>query len=1079
MNPMVRATRRLEVFPPKPSPPALGSGLIVVLSVLTASAATPLPVADLERATPVDFESEVLPVLRQNCLACHNQTRAKADLVLETPATIARGGASGPSVVPGEPDRSLLFRSAAHRVDDLVMPPAGNKSNANNLSPGELALLRLWIAQGAQGEMRSGRTLAWQPIPDSWNVSYAVAVDRHAQIVACARANRVQLYDPRSGSSVGRLEDPELQGATQRDIVSAIAFSPTEDLVATAGFREVRLWRRINPVVHEWDLPRTRSGSGSGPDAGTRWVAASISDDRTLVGLVTATGDVELRRTDNGSVVAAWPSVTSTPATLALSPDASRLAVAGASGIVRVLPVSGEDREFQQPLGGSPSALAWFDRGRALATVQANGHTIQTWRLPDSRESAALVPGPVLAAHKTPITALTADGLGALVSASADGMALRWPLPGDAAPASVACEVGVLRLRSSPGNPQRVFASLASGGTAVLEFGENPKVIQTLRGDPRRTTAADEAEQDLELARVELSFAEKSRKEAESATEKATETLAKAREKKDSHAKDFAEKTTKLSEQREAETAALRERDEFAAQLQRAADELSAAEKEAAEARVAAEGAAEESANLRLAADHARRLAADLERIVQGFGDGSGEPSHAKAREAFEAARAGSDARRNAFEESRTRVAKALEELASKSFLAGQRKAVAERANADLPPRKKKAEETAAAAKKAADQLVPQVEKARITLEGGEKDVELAEQSIHRASKSVELAKSAEATARHRIEAAERLIQTNRASAEAARRLPHILSDPIPAGTTLITLDSKGACIDWDLASAAPTLAFEEAGSPVDLFALDEHSALVIRRDSVARVDFSPRWERVRTLGESSAPSFVPPADAARLVDRVNAIAFSPDGKLLATGGGEPSRSGEIKLWNVTDGTLLRDLGSVHSDCVLALAFSPRGEFLASGGADRFARISEVADGRLLRNLEGHSHHVMAVAWLAHGGVLASAGAEGVVKIWNAHTGERLKNVDGFGKEVTGLRAVGSTAQFVAVGGGGQGRVIRENGEKVRDLPGTQAYLLGLATPRDGHWAAVAADDGVLRIWDLSEGKELQALAPR
>ena len=59
------------------------------------------------------------------------------------------------------------------------------------------------------------------------------------------------------------------------------------------------------------------------------------------------------------------------------------------------------------------------------------------------------------------------------------------------------------------------------------------------------------------------------------------------------------------------------------------------------------------------------------------------------------------------------------------------------------------------------------------------------------------------------------------------------------------------------------------------------------------------------------------------LIDRVTSLDFSPDGKLLASGGGDPSRSGELKLWNVADGTLAKDLPDAHSDTVLGIKFSP------------------------------------------------------------------------------------------------------------------------------------------------------------
>src|SRR5205809_7272234 len=56
-----------------------------------AAAPQPIAIRDVKRRSPIDFESDVLPILKANCLACHNQTSTKADLVLETPQTIRKG----------------------------------------------------------------------------------------------------------------------------------------------------------------------------------------------------------------------------------------------------------------------------------------------------------------------------------------------------------------------------------------------------------------------------------------------------------------------------------------------------------------------------------------------------------------------------------------------------------------------------------------------------------------------------------------------------------------------------------------------------------------------------------------------------------------------------------------------------------------------------------------------------------------------------------------------------------------------------------------------------------------------------
>ena len=111
-------------------------------------------------------------------------------------------------------------------------------------------------------------------------------------------------------------------------------------------------------------------------------------------------------------------------------------------------------------------------------------------------------------------------------------------------------------------------------------------------------------------------------------------------------------------------------------------------------------------------------------------------------------------------------------------------------------------------------------------------------------------------------------------------------------------------------------------------------------------------------------------------VFRVLALDFSPDGGLLAAGGGEPSRSGEVKVWEVGKGMLGRSLPALHSDTVFSLRFSPDGTKLATASADKFLKVSSVADGKLLRSYEGHTHHVLAVDWRSDGKELVSEGAD-------------------------------------------------------------------------------------------------------
>ena len=111
--------------------PACRISLLFVATLLCLGTAGPvtaedlLPIVEPKRDKPVDFDRELLPVLKRNCLACHNAAKAENSLVLETPQTMLKGGDEGPAIVPGKSAESLLLKVAAHQVDP-AMPPDDN-----------------------------------------------------------------------------------------------------------------------------------------------------------------------------------------------------------------------------------------------------------------------------------------------------------------------------------------------------------------------------------------------------------------------------------------------------------------------------------------------------------------------------------------------------------------------------------------------------------------------------------------------------------------------------------------------------------------------------------------------------------------------------------------------------------------------------------------------------------------------------------------------------------------------------------------------------------------------------------------
>lgn len=232
----------------------------------------------------------------------------------------------------------------------------------------------------------------------------------------------------------------------------------------------------------------------------------------------------------------------------------------------------------------------------------------------------------------------------------------------------------------------------------------------------------------------------------------------------------------------------------------------------------------------------------------------------------------------------------------------------------------------------------------------------------------------------------------------------------------------------------------------------------------------SATWVLERTLGSGDGRS--------PITDRANSLAFAPDGKTLAVGSGEPSRSGDITLWDVTTGKLTRTFAERHLDSVLALDFSPDGRLLASGGADKMARVTDLGTGKVVKVFEGHTHHVLGLSWRADGRVLASAGADNGVKIWDWTTGERRKGVDGWDKEITAIRYLGAADQFATTAGDSKVRLLNSEGGEVKQIPGVTSFLQSLATSRFGDVLFGGDQDGVVRVWEVASAKEIAVFKP-
>ncbi|HUE71084.1 MAG TPA: protein kinase [Pirellulaceae bacterium] len=167
----------------------------------------------------------------------------------------------------------------------------------------------------------------------------------------------------------------------------------------------------------------------------------------------------------------------------------------------------------------------------------------------------------------------------------------------------------------------------------------------------------------------------------------------------------------------------------------------------------------------------------------------------------------------------------------------------------------------------------------------------------------------------------------------------------------------------------------------------------------LARVGFSPDGKLLATAGFDKLAQFweVPSWKEVRslkgLTGHPNATAFSPESQRFACAGNDVGAGAAgINIWNVSTGlSELQLLG--HADRVYTVAFSPNGRLLASASLDRTLKVWDAANGKVVWTLHGHASSVNAVAFSPDGRRLASGSDDRTIKVWDIATGQELLTI--------------------------------------------------------------------------------------
>jgi WD40 repeat protein len=214
-----------------------------------------------------------------------------------------------------------------------------------------------------------------------------------------------------------------------------------------------------------------------------------------------------------------------------------------------------------------------------------------------------------------------------------------------------------------------------------------------------------------------------------------------------------------------------------------------------------------------------------------------------------------------------------------------------------------------------------------------------------------------------------------------------------PDGKTLASGAMDGTIKLWEVATPQRIVTFR--GRIEEVATLESIVTFRGHTEEVRSVAFSPDGKTLASGEKMQAIKLwdIPTRRSVATLhhpEEVNTLAFSPDGKILASGGGD----GTIRLWRAA----MRDEIAVlrgHERCIASLAFTPDGKMLASGGQDETIRLWDVAKRRNLATLKGHTAFIASVAFSPDGRILASGGWDKTIRLWDATTVQNVATLKG------------------------------------------------------------------------------------
>ena len=202
----------------------------------------------------------------------------------------------------------------------------------------------------------------------------------------------------------------------------------------------------------------------------------------------------------------------------------------------------------------------------------------------------------------------------------------------------------------------------------------------------------------------------------------------------------------------------------------------------------------------------------------------------------------------------------------------------------------------------------------------------------------------------------------------------------------------------------------------------------------------------------------------------INDVVFSPNGRIIAGG----SDDDNVYLWNATTGSLLQTFEG-HTSKVNSVAFSPDGHTLASGSNDDTIRLWDVNTRQEKQTLEGHRGGVYSVAFSPDGRTLASGGNGEIIHLWDTGTGKHKQTLIEHTQDINDV-AFSPNGRIIAGGSVDDNVYLWDatTGILLQTFEGHTDWVNSVAFSPDGRILASGSDDYNIHLWNTTTGEHVQ-----